>query len=126
MPAARHRGRTRVPTDYSPPVPPLFFHFFRDRTSPHFEIGLQYLSLSIYIYIYIYIYMYILYIYIYSIFGLKSDVSVEETSDLGLHFSRDGRGPFSKKVSWPLFFYFFEKQWPRLILWSHQTQIRPV
>jgi len=35
---------------------------------------------------------------------LRSDVPVEETSDLGLDVSRDGRGPFSKKE---------EKEWPR-------------
>jgi len=29
--------------------------------------------------------------------NLKSDVSVEEMSDLGLEISRDGQGPFSKK-----------------------------
>ena len=125
MPAARHRGRTRVPTDYSPPVPPLFFHFFRDRTSPHFEIGLQYLSLSIYIYIYIYIYMYILYIYI---FNIRSQIGRLRRGDIRSRLALLPRWerPFLKKGVLATVFLFFEKQWPRLILWSHQTQIRPV
>jgi len=61
--AARHRGRTRVSTDYS-------HHLF----SPFYPLF------------------------------LRSDVSDEDTSDLALDVSRDGRGPSSKKG---------EKQWPR-------------
>jgi len=40
--AARHRGRTRVSTDYSQRPFPPFPTIFDFRTSPHFEIGLQF------------------------------------------------------------------------------------
>jgi len=76
-PAARHRGRTRVPTDYSQPLCPLFFTLF--------EIGRLLFLRS----------------HFNSMSAFKSDgrrpISFGETSDLRLDVSRVERCPISKK-----------------------------